>query len=305
MNRSRNPRTPANAMPPKKKASPKTVSPAWDPKSGMQGGQFKTSSEVIAEAEKPSPIYEARKAANATAKPSMTTPVSRAAAVQPPTVAPRTKPVITMPSMPPDKPEVQPQSSPSRGALVSANASKGLPAARTAESVRLANAGLPEMGPPKSAMNAPDNEVLTNEDMSGKGYTLIGGKSGVKKWRKGAEMDAANKAAADQTMANIIKSPMYRGRAGAPQAPKPLETENRMVNNRPTIVQTGGDTTPEFEKLKAAQAKNAAGTGTKEDDDLVAASVGGDVLGRQPGQIAQLRADEKAGKFQAGRRVRG
>jgi hypothetical protein len=205
-------------------------------------------------------------------------------------------------SSPVSNPTTQSQtSSPSLGALVTANAKAGLPAARTADEVQRSNLGIPEVGPPKSAMNKPDGDVYSNEDMSKQGYTLIGSKGGQKKWSKGTAMDAANKTAADQTRANIISSPVFRGRA---DAPRPLETEMRMVNNRPTIMQTGGDTTPEFEKLKAAQMRNAAGTGTKEDDDLVATSVGGDVLGRQPGQIAKLRADEKAGKFQAGRRVR-
>lgn len=150
----------------------------------------------------------------------------------------------------------------------------------------------------------PATDVLSNEDMSAKGYTLIGSKGGQKKWRKGAEMDSMNKGAAEQTARNVVASPVFRGRADAPKAPRPLETATRMIGNKPTIVQTGGDSTPEFDRLKAAQARNAAGTGTKEDDDMVAASLGGDVLGRQPQQVAQQRADERAGKYQAGRRVR-
>jgi hypothetical protein len=77
-----------------------------------------------------------------------------------------------------------------------------------------------------------------------------------------------------------------------------------MVNNRPTVVQTGGEATPEFKKYQEAAARNAAGTSSKEDDDLAAKTVGADVLGRQPGQIAQLRKDESAGRYQAGRKVR-
>ena len=71
----------------------------------------------------------------------------------------------------------------------------------------------------KQVSNAPkatvvaDEDLLSNEDMSGKGYTLIGGKGGVKKWRKGAGMDAANKYARRQTDQNIVNSPIFQSRA--------------------------------------------------------------------------------------------
>lgn len=282
------PRTPAKKpLPP----MPKAETPGWNMKTGMEGGKFKTADEVIAEAAKPSPAYLARKAGGLpTVKPPMTTPAGRAKNPAP-APAPATKPTMTMASPPPDPaPMEQKQSSPSRAALL-----KGQVAAGTPISAPRAVPVPPE---------APDGDVLSNEDMSAKGYTLIGSKGGQKKWRKGAEMDSMNKGAAEQTARNVVASPVFRGRADAPKAPRPLETGLKMVGNKPTIVQTGGDSTPEFDRLKAAQARNAAGTGTKEDDDMVAASLGGDVLGRQPQQVAQVRADERAGKYQAGRRVR-
>jgi hypothetical protein len=278
------PRTPAKKM---FAPMPKAETPGWNKDTGMEGGKYKTADEVIAEAEKPSPAYEARRSGGLpTVKPPMTTPAGRAVGA----VA-AAKPVMTMASPPPDPaPMEQKQSSPSRAGLLKKQVAAKMPIAS------------PRAVPVPT--EAPDGDILSNEDMSAKGYTLIGSKGGQKKWRKGAEMSAMNKSAADQTAANVVKSPVFRGRPDAPKTARPLETATKMVGDRPMVVQTGGDSTPEFDRLKAAQARNAAGTSTADDEAMVQKSLSGDVLGRQPQQVAQVRADERAGRYQAGRRVR-
>jgi hypothetical protein len=135
--------------------------------------------------------------------------------------------------------------------------------------------------------------------MSGKGYTLIGSKSGVKKWRKD-DVDSGAKA---QQNAMIVKSPMFRGRAAEMKADQ-LQTGMRMVGGKPVIVQTGGKSTPEFDRLREAQDRNATDSATDDDRKRINDALSGDVLGRQQSQIDQQRADEKAGKYQAGRKVR-
>jgi hypothetical protein len=135
--------------------------------------------------------------------------------------------------------------------------------------------------------------------MSGKGYTLIGSKSGVKKWRKG-DVDSGAKA---QQNAMIVKSPMFRGRAAEMKADR-LQTGMRMVGGKPVIVQTGGKSTPEFDRLREAQDRNSTDSATNDDRKRINNALSGDVLGRQQSQIDQQRADERAGKYQAGRKVR-
>jgi hypothetical protein len=135
--------------------------------------------------------------------------------------------------------------------------------------------------------------------MSGKGYTLIGSKSGVKKWRKG-DVDSGAKA---QQNAMIVKSPMFRSRAAEMKADQ-LQTGMRMVGGKPVIVQTGGKSTPEFDRLREAQYRNSQDTASPSDRKMINESLSGDVLGRQQSQIDQQRADERAGKYQAGRKVR-
>ena len=82
---------------------------------------------------------------------------------------------------------------------------------------------------------------------------------------------------------------------------KPLETKYDMAKGR--VVQTGGDADEAFTNYDSAQNAANAGTATAGERKTVSDYVGQDVLGRQPEQVAKIRADEKAGYYQAGRYV--
>lgn len=240
--------------------------------------------EVIADAANASPIYEQRLAERraGTFKPKK----SATPTVSPPVM----KTDVTMPPPPPaaapvkPKPTVFASFTPSRSTMIKSNVAAGMPASGVA---------------PKASPVLPDSDLLSNDDMSGKGYTLIGSKSGVKKWRKG-NIDSGAKA---QQNAMIVKSPMFRGRAAEMKADQ-LQTGMRMVGGKPVIVQTGGKSTPEFDRLREAQYRNSHDAASPADRKMINESLGGDVLGRQQSQIDQQRADERAGKYQAGRKVR-
>lgn len=82
---------------------------------------------------------------------------------------------------------------------------------------------------------------------------------------------------------------------------KPLETKYDMAQGR--VVQTGGDADQAFTNYDKAQNAARAGTATAQQRQTVVDYVGQDVLGRQPGQIAKQREDERKGYYQAGRYV--
>jgi hypothetical protein len=82
---------------------------------------------------------------------------------------------------------------------------------------------------------------------------------------------------------------------------KPLETKYDMAQGR--VVQTGGDADEAFTNYDKAQNAARAGTATAQQRQTVVDYVGQDVLGRQPGQIAKQREDERKGYYQAGRYV--
>lgn len=154
--------------------------------------------------------------------------------------------------------------------------------------------------PARPAATISSDEVLTNEDMSAKGYTLIGSRSGQKKWRKGAAMDNANATAAAKTNENLRSSPITRA-----IAPTRFEgqMETRFDVGQGRVVATGNKT-QDFQRYKAAQDRYKSGTQTKEDS----ATVGNFIAGlsgssRTQDQIARDTAEEQAGFTQAGRYV--
>ncbi len=217
-------------------------------------------------------------------------------------------------------PQAQPGGMPSRGSMLQGQVAAGTPI------------GAPRATPvtaPKPPVTAPvpvntqqpvgtqTNDVLSNEDMSGQGYTLVGNKGGVKKWRRGAEMDAANANAASMTQARlqagntiptsvrnpVISKPRYSPPAQqAPQTkPKPFATKFDVTQGR--VVAAGGTPDADFQRYDAAQTRLKAGQDTDEDKAVVKEYVGRDALSRTPDQIAQQKADERAGNYQAGRYV--
>jgi hypothetical protein len=204
-------------------------------------------------------------------------------------------------------PQAQPGGMPSRGPMLQGQVAAGTPI------------GAPRATPvtaPKPPVTAPvpvntqqpvgtqTNDVLSNEDMSGQGYTLIGSKGGVKKWRRGADMNAASTRAAASTTANVVKSPVFNSRPDAPQnAPKPAPFTTKFDVTQGRVVATGGTPDADFQKYDAAQQRYKDGAQTAEDSGTVNDYIAKDVLSRTPAQIAQQKADERAGNYQAGRYV--
>ena len=218
------------------------------------------------------------------------------------------KPIAQTPvALPQMQPQTQPGGMPSRGSMLKSQVAAGIPIGLTRAT---------PIEEPKPPMTAPipvntqqpvgtqTNDVLSNEDMSGQGYTLVGNKGGVKKWRRGADMTAANTNAANKTMANVVKSPVFNARPDAPQnAPKPKPFTTKFDVTQGRVVATGGTPDADFQRYDAAQTRLKAGQDTDEDKAVVKEYVGRDALSRTPDQIAQQKADERAGNYQAGRYV--
>jgi hypothetical protein len=282
----------------------------------LQNGKFLLTSEVQEEAKKQSDRYVARVAErergefvptgkspkdreNASKKPAVppavTTPVrgTGSPSQTTPATANQVAPTVTPPvqkkdaagevkMLPADsvKGTEQKQISPTRNVVVATAAAKGLPAANT----------------PNTSSN--EGYTMSNEDLSKKGYTLIGGKGGVKKWRKGDGISSASEKASDQTTKNVVTSPMLRDR---PDAPRPFTTKYDMNQGR--VVATGGTPDKAFVDYDKAQKNSQAGNATKEERDLVGSYATKDVLGRTQYEIDRVREDEKKGLYQAGRYV--
>jgi len=283
------------------KATKPTPSPAWNPKNNLQGGEFYTTDEVLKNAEQVSDLYTDRMSARKKGfKPSGSSPAKRADFVKKATSTPATvgspapssattaKPSSSVPVMGPPAPSSTTTAKPSSSVPV-----MGPPAPTT-------------VTPPVQKKDSPaikatvvaDEDLLSNEDMSGKGYNLIGGKGGMKKWRKGAGISSANEKASNQTTKNVVTSPMLRDR---PDAPRPFTTTYDMTKGR--VVATGGTPDKEFVDYDKAQKNAQAGNATKEERDLVGSYATKDVLGRTQYEIDRVREDEKKGMYQAGRYV--
>jgi hypothetical protein len=137
--------------------------------------------------------------------------------------------------------------------------------------------------PPK--MPAPSSnggDMFTNEDMSGKGYTLVGGRSGTKRWRKNADMPAGAGSNATEMSGMTVSA----------SREAPFSTKFDVTQGR--VVATGGTPDEDFQRYDAAQTRLKAGQDTDEDKEVVKEYVGRDVLNRTPDQIAQDKAMESA-----------
>lgn len=163
--------------------------------------------------------------------------------------------------------------------------------------------------PARPAATISSDEVLTNEDMSAKGYTLIGSRSGQKKWRKGAAMDNANATAEAKTNENLRSSPITRAIAPT-RFEGQLETKSVMgKSGRSRITKTSESSNPEYDAYDAAatrieSARMAGSLGDEADLNLAQKYESQfDGTGAQENQRERVRAEEKAGFTQAGRYV--
>jgi hypothetical protein len=146
----------------------------------------------------------------------------------------------------------------------------------------------PQVAGPKPISSGNSSDMLTNDDMSGKGYTLIGNKSGVKKWRKNDAMPGATPStgsATEMPAMSVVAAPIPRGN-------QPFST--RFDINKGRVVATGGTPDASFERYDAAQERYKQGTQTKEDSAIVNDYIGQDALSRTPEQIAQDKAMDAA-----------
>jgi hypothetical protein len=150
------------------------------------------------------------------------------------------------------------------------------------------NQSKPQVAGPKPIVNTSD--TLTNDDMSGKGYTLIGNKGGVKKWRKNDAMPGAMSGAMPKTSEaqDLSAMPVI----AAPIPNQPFST--RFDVNKGRVVATGGTPDESFERYDAAQERYKQGTQTKQDSAIVSNYIGRDALSRTPSQIAQDKAMDTA-----------
>lgn len=114
---------------------------------------------------------------------------------------------------------------------------------------------------------------------------------------------------AQRTQANVDKVKAKATSMGIPEemtampvtAPrmKPLETKYDMAQGR--VVKIGGDADEAYMAYDKAQNAARAGNATAQQRQTVVDYVSQDVLGRQPGQIAKQREDERKGYYEAGR----
>lgn len=112
-----------------------------------------------------------------------------------------------------------------------------------------------------------------------------------------------------RTQANVDKAKAKATSMGIPEAMpamavtaprmKPLETKYDMAQGR--VVKIGGDADEAYMKYDEAQNAARAGKATAQQRQTVVDYVSQDVLGRQPGQIAKQREDERKGYYEAGR----
>lgn len=112
-----------------------------------------------------------------------------------------------------------------------------------------------------------------------------------------------------RTQANVDKAKAKATSMGIPEAMpamtvtaprmKPLETKYDMAQGR--VVKIGGDADEAYTAYDKAQNAARAGNATAQQRQTVVDYVSQDVLGRQPGQIAKQREDERKGYYEAGR----
>jgi hypothetical protein len=162
---------------------------------------------------------------------------------------------------------------------------------------------------PAAQPTVPQNEDrLSNEDLSGQGYTLVGSKSGMKKWRRGAEMNKQNAEAAAMTRSNMVSSPIFgKSTAGAPTAPSKEMFRTKLGmsadGTQATIVPVSGTPTADFVKYEGASKRIHTPDEQPGDMQTVNNYVGRDTAGWTPEQRQDIAKDEKAGLYQAGRYV--
>jgi hypothetical protein len=99
----------------------------------------------------------------------------------------------------------------------------------------------PQVAGPKPISSGNSSDMLTNDDMSSQGYTLIGNKGGVKKWRKNDAMDAAPAAA--MTSANVANRGMIPTSVRNPVVQKPRYSK-QPTNADASVNNTAPDAVP-------------------------------------------------------------